>query len=260
MRSLLLLILLASSVHADPSPTPPASSAPSSYLQLRAGLGVARYRETGPGFKFEAALQPFVLVGGEGGFPLGRGLLVLQASAGLGTEVDMKATSNGTVFQENQFRQEVYEASPRIRWPINPRVHFEGGYRLTVQRLFIIDVPMIGDALETVVVHAGEIGIVWHRTNPDTSRLQVELGLGFNRASAENDRIDGEDFGAGGMSLGARVQRQWASRLSVEGVIAYRKQNGSDVQTVTFDGMSTQAQWPNNTTWQLLVVAGYAIE
>ncbi len=245
-----------------PPPAGPAEEAPpadGASMQLRAGAGIGRYTESGPGFSFNSDLQPFLIVGGEGVFPAGNNHVVLQASAGFGTDVHMEAKQNGMVFQENRFHQQVFEASPRYRWTVNPKLRFEAGYRLTMQRLFFTDIPTIGDALETVTVHAVEAGLGWQRRYADASRLAVDFVVGLNRGFAENDRIEGEDFSAGGASFNARVQKRWANGLGVETQLAYRKQDGSEVQEVTFDGMQTMAFWPDNVTWQLLIVTGFAI-
>lgn len=222
-------------------------------MQLRAGLGFGRYGESGAGWKWQSDLQPFAIVGAEGVF----GKLVLQAQAGLGTEVRM--TSSGQLMQENDFHQQIFEVSPRYRHALNPTLHFEAGYRLTVQRLFFTNIPSLGDARETVTVHALEAGLGWQRRDLDGRARGFALTLGFNRGSAENSRIEGEDFSAGGVSLNARAGQWWASGLAIEGQLAYRKQNGSEVATVTFDGMETQAMWPDNVTWQLIGVVGIAL-
>jgi len=263
MRLVMVGLLVSSSVAlAQPAPPPPApevEAAPpdGSSLQLRAGLGFGRYGESGPGWKWQTDLQPFAFVGAEGAFPAGRGHLVLQGQAGFGSDVHM--TSSGQLMQENDFHQQLFEGSPRYRHPISPFVYVEAGYRLTLQRLFFTNIPMLGDALETVTVHALEAGLGWRRANPNGSRREVSFTIGLNRGSAENDRIEGEDFSAGGISLNARASKRWASGLQLEGQFAYRKQNGSDVATVLFDGMETQAMWPDNVTWQLLGVLGFAL-
>jgi hypothetical protein len=135
----------------------------------------------------------------------------------------------------------------------------EVGYRFTMQRLFFTNIPMLGDARETVTVHALEGGLGWRRINLDGSRRHVLFTLGFNRASAENSRIQGEDFSAGGVSLNARAAKRWASGFGIEGQFTYRKQSASDVAQVTLDGMPVEAFWPNNVTWQLLGVVGFAL-
>lgn len=226
-------------------------------MQLRAGIGFGRYGESGSGWKWQSDLQPFAIVGAEGAFPAGRGHFVIQAQAGLGSEVHM--TSSGQLMQENDFHQQIFEASPRYRHPINPTLFFEGGYRFTMQRLFFTNIPMLGDARETVTIHALEAGLGWRRIDLDGGRRAFGLTLGLNRGSAENSRITGEDFSAGGTSLNARASKTWPSGFGIEGQFAYRKQSASDPANVLFDGMETQAYWPKNTTWQLLAVIGFAL-
>jgi hypothetical protein len=245
------------------APSPPAgSSVPApdepSEVRLRAGIGAGRYSEVLSGLKFEADIQPFVLVAGEGAFRSGRATIVVQASAGVGTQVDMRATQNGNIVQQNHFHQEVFEGSPRVRWPINPTIYVEGGYRLTVQRLHFTEIPTLGDALETVTVHALEIGFGWHRMEPDTALTAFDVIVGMNHGSAENDRIEGENFTAGGFCLISRLRKRWASRFGLEGVYSMRQENGSSAQQVTLNGMAVSAIWPSNTTWTLLALAGYS--
>lgn len=258
MRLTILGVLASSSIALAQPPPPPAPEATvqppaERSMQLRAGLGFGRYNESGAGWKWQSELQPFAIVGAEGVF----GKLVLQAQAGFGSEVHM--SGSGALMQENDFYHQIFEVSPRYRHAINPRMYIEGGYRLTVQRLFFTNIPMIGDARETVTVHALEAGLGCQRVNVDGSARGLAFTLGFNRGSAENSRIEGEDFSAGGVSLNARAGRRWASGLGIEGQFAYRKQNGSSVGNVTFDGMATQAFWPDNVTWQLLGVIGVAL-
>jgi len=240
-----------------PAPTEPEAAPEGSSLNLHAGLGFGRYSESGQGWKWESELQPFAQVGGDLVLPAGRGHFVLQAAAGMGSEAHMSAS--GQLMQENNFHQQIFEGSPRYRHPINPRLYFEGGYRLTIQRLFFTDIPMLGDARETVTVHALEAGLGWRRRNLDGSVFGWAGTVGLNRGSAENSRITGENFSAGGMSLDTRLYKRWASGFGIEGHFAYRKQNGSGVATVQFDGMETQAMWPDNVTWQLLGVIGFAL-
>lgn len=257
------LLATTSTALAQPPPPPPAAPAATaapaegSSLELRAGLGFGRYGESGSGWKWQTELQPFVFAGAEAAFPAGRGHLVLQGQAGFGSEVHM--TSSGQLMQENDFHQQIFEASPRYRHPVSPTVYVEAGYRFTYQRLYFTSIPMIGDANEDVAVHALEGSLGWRRVGLDGSRRQLAITLGFNRGFAENDRIEGESFSAGGLSLNARASKRWASGLAIEGQFAYRKQNGSGVATVTFDGMETQAFWPDNVTWQLLGVVGFAL-
>ena len=261
MRLVLVALLLGSSTFAFAQPVPPTAPEPTtqegSSLQLRAGIGFGRYGESGAGWKWESNLQPFALVGAEGVFPAGRGHLVLQGQAGFGSDVHM--TSQGQLMQENDFHQQIFEGSPRYRHPLSPTVYLEVGYRFTYQRLFFTNIPMLGSALEEVSVHAFEGGIGWRRTDLDGAARHVAFTLGLNRGSAENDRIMGEDFTASGLSLNARAGKRWASGFQIEAQYAYRKQNGSDVANVLFDGMEATAQWPKNTTWQLVGVIGFAL-
>jgi hypothetical protein len=261
----------AAAAHADPAaaPPPPPSSAPGAPaaapvsvpgegLSLRAGFGFGRYSESTANLLFEANLEPEAQIGAEWSTSAGRGQFAVQAAASLGTQVDMQATSQGTVTQQNQFRQEVYEASPRLRWPLStPGLVVEAGYRLTYQRLFFLGVPNVGDAEEDVTVHALEFGGSWQRTYADGSHLRVGLGLGFNHGSALNNRITGGDFSALGHSFWVGVHRRFASRLSMEAGWTYRQQHGSTVQNVMFMGMPGQAVWPQNTTWTFMGFAGY---
>src|SRR5689334_8258748 len=129
MRLVVVAMLVGGSV-SFAQPTPPVQEGSS--LQLRAGLGFARYIESGAGFKWSSELQPYVLVGAEAAFPAGRGHFVLQGQAGLGTSTHM--TSSGQLDQENDFHQEIFEASPRYRHPLSPVVYLEVGYRFLYQR------------------------------------------------------------------------------------------------------------------------------
>ncbi len=261
MRSVVVIGVLVSSSLARAQPAPPAPTAPElpreTSLDLHAGLGFGRYTESGTGWTWKSELQPFAQVGAEFVTPAGRGHFVLQGRAGFGSDTHMSAS--GQLMQENDFHQQIFEGSPRYRHPINPSLYVEAGYRLTIQRLFFTDIPMLGDARETVTVHAIEGGMGWQRIDLDGGRRLVAVTVGVNRGSAENSRVEGEDFSAGGMSLDARVGTRWASGLGLEGHFAYRKQNGSGVATVTFDGMETEAMWPDNETWQLLGVVGFAL-
>jgi hypothetical protein len=146
-----------------------------------------------------------------------------------------------------------------VRWPIGPTLHFDAGYRLTIQRLHIVDIPTLGDALEVVTVHALEAGIRWHRTQLDGSRLMFDVIAGLNRGSADNDRIEGENFSASGISLSTQIQKRWSSGFSIQGAWSWRNEGGSGVSDVTVDGMPTQAVWPSNSTWTLLALAGYTM-
>ena len=262
MRLVVVVLFASSSVAlAQPVPPPVESEAPAadagSSLSLRAGMGFGRYRESGAGWKWQSDLQPFAIVGAEGMFSAGRGHLVLQGQAGIGSEVHM--TSSGSLMQENDFHQQIFEGSPRYRHPLNRTMFFDVGYRFTMQRLFFTNIPMLGDARETVMVHAVEGGIGWRRVNLDGSQRHILFTLGLTRGSAENSRIEGEDFSSRGVSLNARAAKRWASGFGIEGQFAYRKQSNSDVAQVTFDGMPVEAIWPNNVTWQLLGVIGFAL-
>ena len=266
MRLVGFAVLVSSSIAvAQPPPPPPPVPAPEveqpkegSSFGLRAGIGFGRYIESGVGWKWQSELQPFAQVGADLAIPAGRGWFVLQAQAGFGSDTHMSAS--GQLMQENQFHQQIFEASPRYRHPFaNSRFYFEGGYRLTIQRLFFTDIPMLGDARETVTVHALEGGFGWRKQNLSGGEHHFALTIGLNRGSAENSRVTGEDFSAGGFSLDTRVGHRWASGFGIAAHLAYRKQNGSKVATVNFDGMETQAQWPDNETWQLLGVIGFKI-
>jgi hypothetical protein len=265
MRLVVVATLVGSSVSfaqpaAPPPPPPIAAEQPvqdGSSLQLRAGVGFARYSETGAGFKWSSELQPYVLVGAEAVFPSGRGHFVLQGQAGLGTNAHMSST--GSLDQENDFHQEIFEASPRYRHPLSPVVYMEVGYRFIYQRLHFTEIPTIGDANEDVMAHAVEGSFGWRRVEVDGSTRMAALTLGFNRGSAENDRVEGEDFSASGLSLNARVAKRWPSGFMLEGQYAYRKQNGSDEAVVNFNGMQVTAFWPKNTTWQLVAVIGFLL-
>jgi hypothetical protein len=269
MRSLIVGVVVVSSssafAQAVPPPAPVEQEAevvqePSSFA-LRAGAGFGRYSESGQGWSWKSDLQPFAIVGFDGAFPAGRGHLVLQGQAGLGSNVDMSSAQLG---QTNGFHQEIFEASPRYRHPINARMYFEGGYRFTYQRLHFTDITTmangnLGDANEYVSVHAIEAGIGWRRASLDGSRRHFAATVGLNRGGAENSRITGVTLHARGLSLDVRGGKRWASGMQFEGQFAYRKQNGSDPTTAIFDGMEVQAQWPKNTTWQLLAVLGFAL-
>ena len=160
-----LLLAAALPAHADPpSSVAPSSVAPSapapeperdSAIALHAGFGFGRYTETTTGLVFECDIQPTLQVSGEAAIAAGRGHLILQAAATLGLEVQMHASQGGATTQQNDFRQEVIELSPRYRWPITPSLDVDVGYRFTLQRLHFLGVPMIGDALETVMVPRG---------------------------------------------------------------------------------------------------------
>lgn len=249
-----------------PPPTPAAISASVSEddtgVQLRAGLGVGRYTEKAPGVLFEANLEPQAQARLDGVWPVGNAQLVVFAAASFGTQVAMAATSNGSVVQQNQFRMELYEASPRMRWPINPHVAIELGYRFTYQRLFFIDVPIGGQnetAEEDVTVHAGELGVLWHRATTDGGRATIDAGFGFNHGGAKNSLIQGGDFSASGHSLWLHGEKRWPSGMTLGGAWTTRTQDGSTSQNVTVMGMQTTAVWPQNTTWALLLLAGYTI-
>jgi hypothetical protein len=261
MRFVVVVLLASSSIAlAQPVPPPAEPEAPpdeASSLTLRAGMGFGRYRESGAGWKWQSDLQPFALVGAELLLPLDRSRFVLQAQAGLGSEVHMEGSGN--LMQENDFHQQIFEISPRYRRPINPVLFVELGYRFTMQRLFFTNIPMLGDARETVTLHALEGSVGWRRVNLDGSRRHVVFTLGLNRGFAENSRIEGEDFSAGGVSLDARAGKRWASGFGIEGQLAYRKQSASDPAAVTLDGMPVEAYWPANVTWQLLGVIGFAL-
>ena len=226
---------------------------------LRAGLGVGRYSETAQGLLFECELQPQVQAGVDGAWNVGAGLLVLQAMATFGTQVHMSATQNGMVAQDNDFKMQLYEASPRLRWPLNPTLAVDFGYRLTYQRLFFLAIPNFGDVEEDVTVHAAELGLFWHRGTVDGGRLQISAGLGLNHGSAQNDHIMGGDFSAGGHSFWLRADKRWAGGLTLGGVWTTRSQDGSAQQNVTVMGMQGTAFWPQNTTWSLFVLAGFTI-
>lgn len=263
------VVLISSSAFAQPVPAPAATTGeetaevlqePSSFA-LRAGVGFGRYSESGAGWSWKSDLQPFALVGFDGAFPAGRGHFVLQGQAGLGTDVEMNAS--GQLEQTNHFHQEIFEASPRYRHPINARMYFEAGYRFTYQRLHFTDITNangnLGDADEYVKVHAIEAGLGWRRTNLDGSRRHFVATLGLNRGSAENSRITGVTLDAKGVSFDLRGGKRWASGMQFEGQLAYRKQNGSDPTTGMFDGMEVSVMWPKNVTWQLLAVLGFAL-
>jgi hypothetical protein len=260
MRLVVVATLVGSSVSFAQPPPPVAVEEPAqqrSSLQLRAGLGFARYTETGAGFKWASELQPYVLVGAEGAIPAGRGHFVVQAQAGLGTDTHMSAS--GQLEQENNFHQEIFEASPRYRHPLSPVIYMEVGYRFLYQRLHFTEIPQIGDANEDVMAHAVEGSLGWRRVEADGSARMAALTLGFNRGSAENDRIEGEDFSASGVSLNVRAAKRYPSGLMLEGQYAYRKQSGSDEAVVNFNGMQATAFWPKNTTWQLVAVIGFML-
>jgi len=258
-----LVTVLPSIALAQPAPPPPpveateATPQESTGLQLRAGLGFGRYTESGAGWKWASDLQPFAQFGAEFVTPAGRGQFVVQGAAGLGSDVHMEGS--GQLTQENDFHQQIFEGSPRYRHPITPRLYFDAGYHLTVQRLFFTNIPMLGDARETVTVHAVEAGLGWRRVADDGSRKHFAFVFGLNRGSAENSRITGENFSASGQSVDIRVGKRWASGFQMEFEAAWRKQNGSGVADVFFDGMATQAMWPDNVTWNLLGVIGFAL-
>lgn len=226
---------------------------------LRAGLGVGRYSETAPGVLFDSDVQPQVQAGVDGAWKIGTGLVVLQAAATFGTQVHMSATQNGMLVQNNDFRMQLYEASPRLRWPLNPRLAVDLGYRLTYQRLFFLGIPSFGDVEEDVTVHAAELGLLYHRATTDGGRLHVAAGIGLNHGSAQNDHIMGGDFSAGGHSFWIRTDRTWASGLTIGVAWTTRSQDGSSSQNVTVMGMQGTAFWPQNTTWSLFALAGYTI-
>lgn len=261
MRLVTVAILVGPAVSfAQPPPPAIVEAQPAregSSLQLRAGAGFARYSESGPGFKWSSELQPFVLVGAEAALPAGRGHFVMQAQAGLGTETHM--SGSGNLQQENDFHQEIFEASPRYRHPLSPVLYVEVGYRFLYQRLHFTEIPTIGDANEDVMAHAVEGSFGWQRTELDGSAKMLALAFGVNRGSARNDRIEGEDFSASGISLNARAAKRWPSGLSLEGQYAWRKQSGSDEAVVNFNGTETTAYWPKNTTWQLVAVIGFML-
>jgi hypothetical protein len=257
MRLLVVVLLGPSVAFAQPVPPPVETPPESSSLTLRAGMGFGRYRESGAGWKWQSDLQPFAIVGVEAMFPAGRGHLVLQGQAGIGSEVHMEGSGN--LMQENDFHQQIFEGSPRYRHPINPTLFAEVGYRFTFQRLVFTNIPMIGEAREDVMVHAVEGSLGWRRVSLDGSRRHVAFTFGITRGFAENSRIEGEDFSSGGISLDARGGKRWASGFGVEGQFAYRKQSASDIAQVTFDGMPVEAYWPANVTWQLLGVVGFAL-
>jgi len=117
----------------------------------------------------------------------------------------------------------------------------------------------IPSATEVVTVHALEGAIGWRARREDGSRRHLMLGLGLNRGRAENNRIDDESFAASGIGVRIDAGHRWASGLTVDGVVAWRQQSGSDVENVTVSGMETQAVWPKNTTWVVGVAAGYAL-
>ena len=264
------LLAVAVPAHADPpaaTTTPPAATtmppppAPApereSAVALHAGLGFGRYTETATGLVFECDIQPTLQVSGEAGISAGRGRLILQATATLGLQVGMHASQGGMTTQQNDFRQEVVEISPRFRAPISPSLDVDLGYRFTLQRLHFIGVPMIGDALETVMVHAAEAGLIWHRTGFDGRSWRVEGSFGLNRGSPDNNLIEGENFSATGHSFRIAVERRYRSGLALSGIVATRTEDGDGPETVTFMGMQTQALWPNNTTWTMMGVASY---
>jgi hypothetical protein len=241
-----------------PAPVAESSSLPDEGLQLRAGVGIARYRENltmgGRAVEFAADLEPLLQIGGEGAWSIGRGQLVLDGQVSIGTEVSMTATVSGMVTQSNKFAQQIYEGSPRLRWPVTPSLYVEAGYRLTYQRLFIRDVANIGNVEEDVTVHAVEGGAAWHGTYADGGTLLVSAGVGINHGSADNSYIQGGNFTASGHSFWLRGERRLPSQLGVGISFAYRQQDGSDYKNVTIMGVPGMAVWPQNTTWTLLVV------
>jgi hypothetical protein len=109
------------------------------------------------------------------------------------------------------------------------------------------------------MVHAIEGSLGWRRTDQGGGARMAALTFGLNRGSAENDRVEGEDFSARGISLNARAAQRWASGFMIEGQYAYRKQSGSDEAVVIFNGVETTAFWPKNTTWQLVGVIGFVL-
>ena len=142
---------------------------------------------------------------------------------------------------------------------------FEVGYRFTMQRLHFSDIEdaqgnpgIVDHATEVVMAHAIEGGLGWRAVAEDGSRLSLMFNLGLDRGSAENDQIDDEDFSASGLVLRAVGGHRWPSGLELNGVLAWRQQNGSDTAVVTVNGMQTTAFWPRNTTWMLGAMVGYA--
>jgi len=255
MRSaLVVLVALAGDARAETS------------LNTRAGLGIGRYSERAQGVRFESDLQPFLFAGAEGGIAAGTGAVVLGASAGLGTDVHMDAYAQGQLLQNNHFHQEIFDGIVRYRWPGKNSLVFDAGYRFTMQRLHFTGIEdpdgnpgPIPSATEVVTVHALEGAIGWRARREDGSRRHLMLGLGLNRGRAENNRIDDESFAASGIGVRIDAGHRWASGLTVDGVVAWRQQSGSDVENVTVSGMETQAVWPKNTTWVVGVAAGYAL-
>jgi hypothetical protein len=234
--------------YADPEPG----------LVVNAGVGFGRYTEQNGDRTFESNVQPALQVGAVARLPVGDGALLLEATAGLGLETDMQGTQLGQVIQQNSFRQELYELSPRVRWPLGPELDVEGGYRLTVQRLFFLGVPGVGDALETVVVHALEAGVGWHREPIGGGGYRIAATVGLNRGTPDNDRIEGEHFASGGHSFRLTVERRWPSRFALDGLLSVRTEDGDGPETVMFQGMPTMAMWPQNTTWMMTAIGAYS--
>src|SRR5688500_4389934 len=191
MRMVMVVVATAGVAHAQPAPVPAEAAIEaeqeSTSLAMRAGLGFGRYREFGPGWKWESDLQPFVQLSAELTYPTGRGAWILLAAAGLGSDVHMEGS--GQLMQENDFHQQIFEGGPRYRHPLGPRLYFEAGYRFTMQRLFFTNIPMLGDARETVTVHALEAGVGWRRTDAEGGRKHVAFAFGLNRGFAENSRV-----------------------------------------------------------------------
>jgi len=234
-------------------------------VAARAGIGIGRYTETAQGLLFESDLQPFTLIGVDAAFRAGdRGVVVVQAQAGLGIEVHMDATSQGQLLQNNKFHQEIYEGALHYRWPGQKTLFFEVGYHFTMQRLHFTDITdpdgmpvLIEGATEVVMAHGIEGGLGWRTFNPTGVNRRIYFLFGLNRGSAENDQVEGEDFSAGGMSFNARATWRWPAGFLVEGQLAWRHQNGTGVEDVQVMGMDTQAFWPKNSTWFLGGIAGY---
>jgi hypothetical protein len=229
------------------------------------GVAIGRYRERASGLKFESDLQPFLFAGVEGGIPAGDAAVILGAQAGFGTDVHMDAVYFGDLVQNNRFEQEIYEGTVRYRWKGRGSLIGEVGYRFTMQRLHFSDIKdaqgntgIADAATEVVTVHAVEGGIGWVVVRPDGTRRSLIINAGLNRGSAENDQIEGEDFSALGVMLRVVATHRWTSGLQVEGILAYRQQNGSDSAEVTVNGMTATAFWPKNVTWMLGGALAYA--
>jgi hypothetical protein len=220
-------------------------------LQVRTGIGFGRYSETFPGGTWSSELQPHALVGGEGALAAWRGEVVFQAQAALGIETHMGTTTavDATVMlRENNFHQEIYEASPRYRLRLSPVIYVELGYRLLYHHLHFTEMSNNADENRDVTVHAAETGFGWRSSAPDGSAREIAVMFGVNRGSAATDRDTGDD---GGVSANVRIAKRTASGLTIEAQYAYRKQNRSD------NDVATQ-QWLRNTTWQLVAVFGYS--